>query len=274
MAGPAEGFTAREAARITGLSVERVRRLARHGVLPSADDSRLTFRDLVLLRQVKSLLDAGVTLRRIRHACTSLRAAGQALPRLFAIDGGAGIIADGAGVCWEVGSGQLLLPYAAKRATTRVVFTLQRRPDGAGLTAEQWYELGVDLEATSFAGAIDAYRNALAQDADFCEARINLGRLLHVSGSLLEAKALYEKAMRADPLDPIPAFNLGVVLEDLGFGDDAVRAYRSALRRDPSFADAHYNLALVYERKGSPVQALKHARRYRELTGSGSGDSR
>lgn len=275
MAGTAEGYTAREAARITGLSLARVRRLERGGMLAGADDTdpRYSFRDLLLLRQVKRLLDAGVPLRRIRSAYASLVERGDPLTRLLLSADSGAIVAANEGIRWDVGSGQLILPYAAPRAAVRAVFELKPTRPGPTLTADQWYELGVDLEHTSLSSAIEAYGRALEQEEDFVEAHINLGRLLHVTGALLDAKKHYEKALRLDPLDPIPAFNLGVVLEDLGFGDDALRHYRTALRRDGDFADAHYNLALLYERKGCPVQALKHARRYRELTGAGTGET-
>ena len=46
MAGSADdGFTAREAARITGLTVARVRALARQGVLPDVSRGRLMCRE-------------------------------------------------------------------------------------------------------------------------------------------------------------------------------------------------------------------------------------
>lgn len=275
MAGTAEGFTAREAARITGLSLARVRRLERGGVLMGADEAGpcYSFRDLLLLRQVKRLLDAGVPLRRIRRAYVSLHKRGDPLTRLLLSADSGAIVAANEGVRWDVGSGQLILPYAAPRPAMRAVLELKPDKIGPALTADQWYELGVDLEHSSLTSAIEAYGRALEQESDFVEAHINVGRLLHVTGSLLEAKKHYEVALRLDPLDPIPAFNLGVVLEDLGFGDEALRHYRAALRRDSDFADAHYNLALLYERKGCPMQALRHARRYRELTGSGTGET-
>jgi len=222
---------------------------------------------------VKRLLDAGVPLRRIRHAYDSLGRHGDSPLRCLLSTEGGSIVALNEGVQWAVGSGQLMLPYAPPHAARqRVVFHLKSAPAGPALTSDQWYELALELEPKSLTGAIEAYGHAIEQEPDFVEAHINMGRLLHVTGSLLEAKKHYEQALRLDPLDPIPAFNLGVVLEDLGFGDEALRCYRTALRRDPDFADAHYNLALVYERKGCPVQALKHAGRYRELTGSGAGD--
>ena len=274
MAGTAEGFTARVAARITGLSVARVRRLARHGVVPDRT-THFAFDDLVVLRQVKRLLDAGVPLSRVRQAYTSLgRPGGPGSRPLLSAESGTLLAASG-GVRWDAASGQLLLSYARPAGSTGGVVPLRRKNSGPRLTADQWYELGMDLEPTSMASAMEAYASAVRQDPDFVEAHINLGRLLHISGSLAMARKHYERALRIDPLDPIPAFNLGVVQEDLGSGDDeARRYYRLALRRDPDFADAHYNLALVYQRQGSPVKAHEHARRYRELTGSWTGETR
>lgn len=276
MAESAERYTAREAARITGLSLARVRRMEREGLLPCASGvaSSYSFNDLLLLRQVKRLLDAGLPLRRIRRAYDSIEQRGDSRLRcMLSLDGNS-LVALNEGIRWEVGSGQLILPYAPPHAAVkRVVYHLKPVPKGPVLTADQWYELAIEMEPKSLTGAIEAYGHAIEQEGDFVEAHINIGRLLHVTGSLLEAKKHYEQALRLDPLDPIPAFNLGVVLEDLGFGDEALRCYRTALRRDPDFADAHYNLALVYERKGCPVQALEHAGRYRELTGSGGGET-
>jgi tetratricopeptide (TPR) repeat protein len=275
MAGSVGGFTTREAARITGLSVARVRRLAREDGLALARESQYSFGDLLLLRQVKRLLDAGVGFRRIRHTYDLLSKRGYALTRLLLSAERGTIVAANAGRRWDPSSGQLILPYGASRAASRAVLPLRRRkPASRTLSSDQWYELGVDLEASSITGAIDAYRQAVSQDPKFVEAHINLGRLLHVSGALREARKHYERALRLDPLDPIPAFNLGVVLEDIGAGDEALRHYRLALRRDPDFADAHYNIALVYERRGCPLQALKHARRYHELTGSAPRETR
>lgn len=271
MVGTADGFTAQRAARITGLSPARVRVLARQGVLPDGGP-RLTFRDLVVLRQVKRLLDEGVPLARIGRAYRALddaRAAG--LRPALASECGT-VLAVAGGLRWEPDSGQMTFSYARAAGAAAPVVPLTRKPAGPRLSADQWYELGVDLEPTSIAGALEAYANAVKLDRHFVEAHINLGRLLHISGSLAEARGHYERAMRIDPLDPIPAFNLGVVLEDLGCGEDALRFYRQALRRDPDFADAHYNIALVYERRGAATKALEHARRYRELTGSSTGE--
>ena len=231
MAVSAESFSAREAARITGLSLARVRRLSQHGVLK---ERPYDFRDLVLLRQVKRLLDAGVPLHRIRSACVALDQRGDSPARLMlSMDHGA-VVAAREGVRWDASSGQLVLPLAAE-ASKSVVFHLKPTTPGLPLDADQWFERGVELEPSSIADAIDAYRHALDQEPCFIEANINLGRLLHTSGSLLEAKNHYERALWLDPMDPIPAFNLGVVLEDLGCGDDAIRFYRTALQRDADF---------------------------------------
>jgi DNA-binding transcriptional MerR regulator len=69
------GFTAPQAARLSGCSLAQLDYWERSGLVVSrADDSDgpYAFRDLVALRMVRSLLDAGLPLARIRRAVTAL----------------------------------------------------------------------------------------------------------------------------------------------------------------------------------------------------------
>lgn len=276
MAGTVAQFTTRDASRIIGLSSARIRYCARVGLLPprSARDgkARFSFNDLLQLKRTKLLLDAGLSLQKIRRAYASLHHRAnnpQKLTRLALGTDGQRVLVGQAGASWDAESGQLVLDFARRRTASARVKTLARpRPR---LTADQWYDLAIDLEPRSPAGAIEAYRRAIEQDPEMVEAHINLGRLLHASGKLTTAKVHYARAMQLDPLDAIPAFNLGVVLEDLGESDDALQMYRQAIRRDASLADAHYNIALLYERRGCRVKALFHFRLYKKLTDSRTG---
>jgi DNA-binding transcriptional MerR regulator len=70
-------YTAVQAARLAGCTVSQVRHWTRSGlVIPSAD-GRFTFRDLVSLRVVRSLLDAGLSSARVRAAIVALRDVGE-----------------------------------------------------------------------------------------------------------------------------------------------------------------------------------------------------
>ncbi|MGH7754260.1 MAG: tetratricopeptide repeat protein, partial [Gemmatimonadales bacterium] len=136
----------------------------------------------------------------------------------------------------------------------------------ADLSAEDWYGLGLELEAVAPAEARDAYRRALELDAHHADAHVNLGRLLQEDRRMAEAEKHYRQALAGDPQHVTAAFNLGSVLEDLGRVAEAIEAYRKALGVDSRLADAHYNLACLYDRLGKKAAALRHFGAYRRLT--------
>jgi tetratricopeptide (TPR) repeat protein len=132
-------------------------------------------------------------------------------------------------------------------------------------TAEHWYDLAVELEATSPLEAIAAYQHTLDRDPSIADAHVNLGRLYQLTGERGRAEAHYRDAVRLAPDDPVPHFNLGVLLEELGRRDEAAHAYGQAVNRDPEFADAHCNLGLLLESLGRAQEAMKHLMTAREL---------
>ncbi|HLW23606.1 MAG TPA: tetratricopeptide repeat protein, partial [Steroidobacteraceae bacterium] len=135
-------------------------------------------------------------------------------------------------------------------------------------SAAELFERAMELEDTDSHEAQAAYEAALASDPRHLEARLNLGRLLHLEGRLDEAEAVYRGS---DGKEALLAYNLAVLLEDLGRESDAMASYREALGLDPQLADAHYNLALLYERAGRPKDALRHLLSYRRLSGEHGG---
>lgn len=148
-----------------------------------------------------------------------------------------------------------------------------RRGMRKGTSALVWYERGLELEQTDVAGAIAAYRRAIAGRADFADAHNNLGRLHHDRGELTAAEACYRLALCADDRVALYWFNLGVVLEDQGRSAEAIGAYERALAIDSLMADAHYNLArqieLVARKAGDEIllrRAVRHLKQYRELS--------
>lgn len=135
---------------------------------------------------------------------------------------------------------------------------------GSG-TAEDWYELGAELEATAVADAKEAYRRALALDPEHFDTHLNLGRLLHEEGRLRAAERHYRAARGLRPGDATAAFNLGVVLQDRGRLRQAVEAYRAAIASDPECADAYFNLAGLYDELGKQAVAIQNLKRYKHL---------
>jgi len=71
---PEVSYTVAQAARLAGCTPSQLRHWARSRlVTASLDDGRYGFRDLVSLRVVRSLLDAGLPSARVRAAVTALR---------------------------------------------------------------------------------------------------------------------------------------------------------------------------------------------------------
>jgi tetratricopeptide (TPR) repeat protein len=162
----------------------------------------------------------------------------------------------------ESDSGQyaLALEIVEEKGRLHVI----KRPEQAAsdASADEIYDKAMALEDKDAKDAISAYEACLKIDPHHIEARINLGRLLHMQGRLPEAERVYRDADRAEPY---LAFNLAVLLEDLHRESDAILAYREALAMDPQLADAHFNLARLYERARDPKASLRHLLAYRRM---------
>ncbi len=299
-------FSLREAARILEVPEARLRALARAGFLAAQRGPigplSFGFQDLLLLRTTKGLVESGVPMRRIRRTWASLReqlAAGLPLTSITIHADGEEIVAtDGTGR-WRPDSGQILLNFEASEIAQRADAAAYGRPrlvvdDGApfvrseahpaaregpspGLppesaehrySAEDWYDIGCELEPTSPEQSGEAYRRAIELDPEMAEAHVNLGRQLHLAGEMGRAEPHYREAVKLDPNDPTPHFNLGVLLEELGRKSEAVLAYRQALLRDPDFAAAHCTLGLLLESVGQRQEAVRHLMAARQLMGT------
>lgn len=282
-------FSLREAARILEVPEARLRALARAGLLASqrgpVGAPTFGFRDLLLLRTTRGLLESGVTMRRIRRVWASLREQLDAGLPLTSIsihtDGEEVVASDAGGARWRPDSGQFLLNFEASEIAERAADAPRYPPlrivehtpsareaaDDTGHTADDWYEVGCALEASSPEEAREAYERALDLDPYVADAHVNLGRLFHVAGELGRAEPHYREAARLDPDDPTPHFNLGVLLEEAKRRDEAVHAYRQAIHRDPDFADAHCNLGLLLESLGRRQEAVRHLMAARQLSG-------
>jgi tetratricopeptide (TPR) repeat protein len=274
-----KGYTSQDAAKLLGLSIAQVRAFARDGFLTPGrgrhGELQFSFQDLVILRTAKGLVAARIATRRIRGALKRLRAQlprGRSLAELhIAAEGDRIVVSDGE-TTWSPESGQMQLDFAVAELATKAAPMARRAAKAARdaedeLSAEDWYELGLELEVATPAEARDAYRRALELDAHHADAHVNLGRLLHEQGLVEEAERHYRLALREAPNHATAAYDLGIALEDLGRPADAIEAYRAALVTDPRLADAHYNIARLYEKVGKKAAALRHFSAYRRLTG-------
>ena len=174
---------------------------------------------------------------------------------------------------WQPDSGQFLFTFDVQAVAAKI--DLPARPPEPPLaevkeptrTAEQWFDLGCELDAASPEEARHAYQHALELDPTLADAHVNLGRLYHQANQTAEAEAHYRAAAQHAPDDAIVHFNLAVLLEEVGRASEAIQAYQSALEADPNFADAHYNLGLLFDALGKRAQAMTHLRTARKLYG-------
>jgi DNA-binding transcriptional MerR regulator len=128
------GFPAAQAARLGGCTRSQLGHWRRSGiVVPSDADGRYSFRDLVALRVVVSLLEAGLPMVRVRAALEVLSASGDQLAGLRIVTDGATVFAcyDDGQILDALRNGQLALFVAVDR------FAAALSSDVAAFTAER-----------------------------------------------------------------------------------------------------------------------------------------
>ena len=284
-------FDTKELVGLVGISRSRIRALIRAGhVRPGRGrrgELRFSFQDVIILRTAKALAAASIPARRINQSLRQLQAS---LPPEVPLSG-LSITSVGDRIAVreglqqrEIESGQYVLALnvvteggevkiidhsarpssaRARDMQSRASGDQARAEPGGDSDGERLYLAATSLEDENPAAAIAAYGRVLALNADHYEARLNLGRLLHLAGRLQDAERVYRDARR---YDATMLFNLGVLLEDQNRRADAISTYREALVLDPELADAHFNLARLYEREQNKRETFRHLLAYRRLT--------
>ena len=250
--------------RLFGLPPALIRKLSQAGFIsqPAArGKTQYTFQDLLVLRVAGALKAAKISTPKIAQALEQIRSALPAgrLPAIALAASGKDLAVREGAREWEA-SGQYALPLIPGPSTGQVS-NLRPSPEVSAVSAaHEHFERGHMLEDSDVAAARAAYLAALSVQEDHLEARINLGRLLHLDGQLKEAERLYRQAKRSSAL---LSFNLAILLEDLEREEEAVAAYREALAQDPLLHDAHFNLSRLHEKADRPREALRHLLAYR-----------
>jgi tetratricopeptide (TPR) repeat protein len=271
-------YDTKDLERLFGLPASVVRALARAGnIQPVRRSGRLhySFHDLVVLRTASALRAAKISSQRINKTLQELRSAlpeGSALNKISLTALGNRIAIREGQSLRESESGQyaLALEIVEQKGRLHVISHPDAVPaelENFAADPDEHYARALAIEDGNPQAAQKAYELCLKADPDHLEARINLGRLLHLAGRLAEAERVYRVGAKTDPFI---AFNLAVVLEDLEREPDAIIAYREALALDPQFADAHFNLARLYERAKDPKASLRHLLAYRRMMDPGA----
>jgi len=228
----AEGYSAGDLARLLGLTPAKLKGLLRAALPGAAEREHFSFQDLVLLRTAKTLTSSNVPSTRIRKALQRLR---DQIPEdrpltgvSLAADGDKLVARDGE-TRWQPESGQVLMdlggpalaavPEPAAESESEMTPPLpdveagaEAEGDDGGLNADEWYELGCELEEAEPQRAVGAYRRALSVDSGHADSHVNLGRLLQVRGDPKGAESHYRAALRMRPGDATAAYNLGTAL--------------------------------------------------------------
>jgi Tfp pilus assembly protein PilF len=271
-------YSSRDVADILGMTVREVQEHGRAGYLTPdrgpGNRYRFSFQDLILLRTAKGLTRADVPPGRIRTVLRRLRAElprGRSLSEMRVGVAGDAIVVKDNGAAWNPESGQIVFDFAVRDLARSAAPFARRNVESARKldhtrSADEWFELGAELEATAPDEARDAYRRALELNPAHADAHVNLGRLLQEAGATQAAIEQYRAALEADARHATAAFNLGAALEDLGRRREAIAAYQQAVGIDDGFADAHYNLSRLYEKSGKKQAAIRHLARYKLLT--------
>ena len=267
-------FDIRTASELTGLTVNQVRNLVKRGLVPSERSTtnifRLSFKSLVVLRNIRDLMDEGISMRTMLPILTELHAqlpenASFAGVRLSAI-GGRVLVEDEYGV-WDARTRQseiLFETYNARKPIPMRVVSVRGAVMGKPLedySSDDWYNYGIELEESGDSDANDAYERAIELDPDNVDAYINLGRLYQLAGELDHADKFYQKALDLEPGNQIANFNAGTVLDEQSNYDEAIEHYLLA----PNIPDAHYCLWTIYDTKGEARKAKKHMVIYKQM---------
>ncbi len=271
-----KGYTTREVAEVLGLPTSKILSWTRSGLLTPQRNSRgaylFSFQDLVLLRTARDLLAQDVPARRVSEALEALREqlpVGRPLSAVHVSAVGDQILVQEEDSVWDPNSGQLQIDFdgtnVAKQTEPVARRALEAHTNQESMSADDWFNTALDLEAVTSDEAISAYHKALALEADHADAHLNLGRLLHEGGQVQEAESHYRSATDADPESGRAFYNLGVALDDQGLQAGAIEAYQAALRLDENLAVAHFNLSRLFEAEGRRPDALRHLAEYKRL---------
>lgn len=271
---PMQSFTTAHILRVLRVGREDLQKYRRALTMSKAGrtaPSTYTFHDLLLLRTIKSLCDAGISVGRIRKALGLIErrlgtARGLQSVRISAV--GHHIVVTDATGQWQPDSGQLLLDYDARRAFRIVDIGFggaAARP--AHLReARDWFERGVELEHDAPDEARRAYEMALRLDPSMAEAHINLGVWFHQMEDLEQAERCYRAAIQSHADSVVAYFNLGLVLEARGNRLGAISAHQRVIELEKNHREAHRSLGGLYEAEGRMTEALRHYAAARRLS--------
>jgi Tfp pilus assembly protein PilF len=157
------------------------------------------------------------------------------------------------------------------------------REAGTGVTPEMKKQLAVvhntlglvELRKKNISPAIKQFKEAVALDGSFAEARLNLAALSLNNRDYATAEENFREALKLQPKNYEASIGLGVALRGNKKIDDAESQYKAAQKLDSSNPSSYYNLGLLYQdykdgQKPSLHQAQDY---YRQFLAKASGST-
>ena len=274
MAGAAakQAYSRTETRRLLGVSERQLSSWEKQKLV--APVASYGFRELLALQTLIKLRQNRVHIVQIRRALVALRAKlrhiDNPLTELKLYAYGKKISVEVDGKAMDAESGQLLLNFGESELSRLLQFPGKNpaiEEHDRRLTAERWFQRGLDLEQSGAAPeeVIDAYKKAIELDPKSAGALVNLGTIYFNARKWAEAEARYREALAADPEYALAHFDLANLYDERGDRGKALAHYEAALRISPNYADAHYNLALLYQGSSQAMKAVQHWRTYLKL---------
>ena len=126
------------------------------------------------------------------------------------------------------------------------------------------------MRAGNVADAERAFRALALSNPDLGGPHANLGVIYRQAGKLPEALAEGEKAVRANPRQPVYFNQLGITYRNSGQFGKAREAYEAAIALDPAYASPHLNLGILHDLYlADAKRALEHYDKYLALSPGG-----
>ncbi len=265
--GVEQQFTRSEVERMTGATRQQLEYWSRLRLLQPRSrwgERFFNFRDLVAVEALRRLTTQRIPAQRLSRVVQALeRQLGRAASPLSSLH--ISVAGDEVVVREPGPQGRPIEPLTGQFVMDFETARLQSKVHSLGpRTAEEWFELGMTLDAgaETQAEAADAYRQAIQAAPDWIDAHINLGTALFHLGRLQESREAFCAAVKMDHRHALAHFNLGCICDRLDDRDQALHEFRSALVYAPEMAEAHLNLALVYEKLRRKADSSRHLAAY------------
>jgi Flp pilus assembly protein TadD len=215
------------------------------------------FHDLILARQIRMIIDTGVSVPDVIGAAMAFRrAAAREAERRPALPP-------------PLAQGELIAGIGTWLA--QIDRKIAKRIDYDDVTlACHLHDLA---EAAELSGdwkvAEGIYRRCIAIDPNDALAHFDCANAVRHQGRLEDAAALYRLAAEIDPMLAEASYELGCMAQDAGDEGEARMNFEKAIVRDPQHSDATFRLAFLHLDRGEYRRALALFEHYLELDSSG-----